>query len=177
MGKSPSVRRLGSARNGMAPTGLPRPRWHRSGSFRMGHNRARNRIIKVRPTPRAQAGSHSRHPPPRKLSDDYVDSRTTPVLIGVDVGPTTVKAAVVDPEILEIFLCDYQRHQTKQPEKVLEFMVRIGSIFPKVEQQDMRVSSPGRVRDPLPNTLVRSSCKRSTAPPWLLRNSSPMRAA
>jgi activator of 2-hydroxyglutaryl-CoA dehydratase len=58
------------------------------------------------------------------------DGRTQPVCIGIDVGSTTVKAAVVDPETREILWADYQRHQTKQAEKVLEMLVAIGNHFP-----------------------------------------------
>ena len=54
-----------------------------------------------------------------------VSDRARPTLIGIDVGSTTVKAVVVDPETLEILWSDYQRHQTKQPEKVLELLERI----------------------------------------------------
>lgn len=50
--------------------------------------------------------------------------------VGVDVGSTTVKAVVVDPATGSILWSDYQRHETRQPEKVLEFMVRIGNLFP-----------------------------------------------
>ncbi len=39
--------------------------------------------------------------------------------IGMDVGSTTVKATVVDPKTKAILWSDYQRHHTKQPEKVL----------------------------------------------------------
>jgi predicted CoA-substrate-specific enzyme activase len=46
------------------------------------------------------------------------------LLIGLDVGSTTVKAVVVDPAG-EILWQDYQRHDTKQPEKVLEFLKRM----------------------------------------------------
>ena len=45
--------------------------------------------------------------------------RTDPVFIGIDVGSTTVKAVVVDPVSHQILWSDYQRHQTKQAEKVL----------------------------------------------------------
>ena len=41
--------------------------------------------------------------------------------IGMDVGSTTVKAVVVD-QADQILWSDYQRHDTKQPEKVLEFL-------------------------------------------------------
>ncbi|NOU28469.1 MAG: CoA activase [Polyangiaceae bacterium] len=51
--------------------------------------------------------------------------------IGMDVGSTTVKAVVVNPANKEILWSDYQRHQTKQPEKVLELLEAIESSFPK----------------------------------------------
>src|SRR5436190_17833118 len=44
--------------------------------------------------------------------------------IGMDVGSTTVKAVVTDPATDQILWSDYQRHDTKQPEKVLEFLKR-----------------------------------------------------
>ncbi len=46
-------------------------------------------------------------------------------LIGMDVGSTTVKAVVVAEGTDEILWRDYQRHDTKQPEKTLEFLRRI----------------------------------------------------
>ncbi|MDM7915436.1 MAG: BadF/BadG/BcrA/BcrD ATPase family protein [Candidatus Eisenbacteria bacterium] len=46
-------------------------------------------------------------------------------MIGLDVGSTTVKAVVVDPKKDAILWQDYQRHETRQPEKVLEFLERI----------------------------------------------------
>ncbi|HET9530149.1 MAG TPA: BadF/BadG/BcrA/BcrD ATPase family protein, partial [Blastocatellia bacterium] len=49
--------------------------------------------------------------------------------IGLDIGSTTVKAVVVDPEKDEILWQDYQRHETKQPEKCLEFLKRIETEF------------------------------------------------
>ncbi|HTS29633.1 MAG TPA: BadF/BadG/BcrA/BcrD ATPase family protein [Bryobacteraceae bacterium] len=45
-------------------------------------------------------------------------------LIGMDVGSTTVKATVIDAATDQILWQDYQRHDTKQPEKVLEFCKR-----------------------------------------------------
>src|SRR5260370_13303891 len=47
--------------------------------------------------------------------------------VGLDVGSTTVKAVVVDAESDAILWQDYQRHETKQPEKVLEFLNRMES--------------------------------------------------
>jgi activator of 2-hydroxyglutaryl-CoA dehydratase/predicted nucleotide-binding protein (sugar kinase/HSP70/actin superfamily) len=69
---------------------------------------------------------------------DGNDSHEGPVVLGIDVGSTTVKAVVVDPETHEILWSDYQRHQTKQAEKVLELLVAIGRAFPNV--------APGKIR-------------------------------
>jgi predicted CoA-substrate-specific enzyme activase len=43
-------------------------------------------------------------------------------LAGMDVGSTTVKAVVVDVRTDQIVWRDYQRHETRQPEKLLEFL-------------------------------------------------------
>ncbi|PYU28324.1 MAG: CoA activase, partial [Acidobacteria bacterium] len=48
-------------------------------------------------------------------------------MVGLDVGSTTVKAVVVNPADDQILWRDYQRHDTKQPEKVLEFLKRMES--------------------------------------------------
>ena len=48
----------------------------------------------------------------------------TRYLVGLDVGSTTVKAIVAESRTDEIVWQDYQRHETKQPEKVLEFLQR-----------------------------------------------------
>src|SRR5438128_2894826 len=47
------------------------------------------------------------------------------LMVGLDVGSTTVKAVVVRRESDEIIWQDYQRHETKQPEKSLEFLRRM----------------------------------------------------
>src|SRR5256886_10191068 len=49
----------------------------------------------------------------------------TKFMVGLDVGSTTVKAVVVDAATDEILWQDYQRHETKQPEKTLEFLKRM----------------------------------------------------
>src|SRR5713101_7971152 len=49
----------------------------------------------------------------------------TQYLVGLDVGSTTVKATVVDAATDQILWQDYQRHETKQPEKTLEFLKRM----------------------------------------------------
>ncbi|HUA97398.1 MAG TPA: BadF/BadG/BcrA/BcrD ATPase family protein [Terracidiphilus sp.] len=47
------------------------------------------------------------------------------LLVGLDVGSTTVKAIVADAATDAILWQDYQRHETRQPEKVLEFLRRM----------------------------------------------------
>jgi predicted CoA-substrate-specific enzyme activase len=49
----------------------------------------------------------------------------TRFLVGLDVGSTTVKAVVVDAATDQVLWQDYQRHETKQPEKTLEFLKRM----------------------------------------------------
>src|SRR6266700_3951889 len=46
-------------------------------------------------------------------------------MVGLDVGSTTVKAVVVDAASDKVLWQDYQRHETKQPEKTLEFLKRM----------------------------------------------------
>ncbi len=46
-------------------------------------------------------------------------------LVGLDVGSTTVKAVVVEAASDQVLWQDYQRHETKQPEKTLEFLKRM----------------------------------------------------
>src|SRR5271163_2571122 len=53
------------------------------------------------------------------------DDHHTQYLVGLDVGSTTVKATVVDAATDQILWQDYQRHETKQPEKTLEFLKRM----------------------------------------------------
>ena len=50
---------------------------------------------------------------------------STQFLVGIDVGSTTVKGVVVDAASDQVLWQDYQRHETKQPEKTLEFLKRI----------------------------------------------------
>jgi activator of 2-hydroxyglutaryl-CoA dehydratase len=49
----------------------------------------------------------------------------TKFLVGVDVGSTTVKAVVVEASTDKMIWSDYQRHETKQPEKTLELLKQL----------------------------------------------------
>jgi predicted CoA-substrate-specific enzyme activase len=65
-------------------------------------------------------------------------------LVGVDVGSTTVKAIVVDVATDKMIWSDYQRHETKQPEKTLEFLRRIeGEVGISKDNTRMFVTGSG----------------------------------
>ena len=76
-----------------------------------------------------------------------VMSTHTRIAIGIDIGSTTVKAVVCDPDTLEILWSDYQRHETRQPEKTLEFLVTIGNAFPNAK--DIQIFCTGSGSSPL----------------------------
>ena len=63
--------------------------------------------------------------------------------MGVDVGSTTVKVAVIDAETDQILWQDYQRHETKQPEKALEMLKAIQADFPATPNENYRVFITG----------------------------------
>ncbi|MEZ4272336.1 MAG: BadF/BadG/BcrA/BcrD ATPase family protein [Myxococcota bacterium] len=80
------------------------------------------------------------------------------MIIGIDVGSTTVKCVVVDPESKEILWSDYQRHETRQAEKVLEQLVAIGDAFADIKPENIRTfitgSGAGPLREPLGSKFV-----------------------
>jgi predicted CoA-substrate-specific enzyme activase len=67
------------------------------------------------PPPTIQQARHAHKP----------HDHSTQFLVGLDVGSTTVKAVAVDAATDQVLWQDYQRHETKQPEKTLEFLKRI----------------------------------------------------
>jgi predicted CoA-substrate-specific enzyme activase len=67
------------------------------------------------PPPSIQQMRHAHHAHDQK----------TEFFVGLDVGSTTVKAVVVDAAADKVLWQDYQRHETKQPEKTLEFLKRM----------------------------------------------------
>src|SRR5687768_4161343 len=76
-------------------------------------------------------------------------STSKAVLVGVDVGSTTVKIVVLDALSLETLYCDYQRHQTKQPEKVLELLAAAEKVVPEVASGRARMFLTGSGALPL----------------------------
>ncbi|MEB2310713.1 MAG: acyl-CoA dehydratase activase-related protein [Sorangiineae bacterium] len=71
------------------------------------------------------------------------------LVIGMDVGSTTVKAVVIDAESKEILWSDYQRHHTKQAEKVLELLEAIFAAFPERPEASFRMFVTGSGSGPI----------------------------
>src|SRR6185295_17564218 len=65
------------------------------------------------------------------------------IVVGIDVGSTTVKAVVIDPSTKEILWSDYQRHETRQAEKVLELLVALGGEFQDIPRENIRTFITG----------------------------------
>ena len=80
-------------------------------------------------------------------------SATRTLLLGVDVGSTTVKVTVVDPGSLEILWSRYVRHQTRQPECVQDLLVQAGAAFPESRAEDLRIFITGSGAGPLAEPL------------------------
>ena len=83
------------------------------------HDHQGPRLIQIAPL-------EGQHPPiaqakPAPKPRDH----STKFLVGLDVGSTTVKAVVVEASSDKVLWQDYQRHETKQPEKTLEFLKRM----------------------------------------------------
>jgi activator of 2-hydroxyglutaryl-CoA dehydratase/predicted nucleotide-binding protein (sugar kinase/HSP70/actin superfamily) len=82
-----------------------------------------------------------------------VPLNTTALVIGLDVGSTTVKAVVVDPRGRDILWSDYQRHETRQAEKVWELLAAIRDAVPAISAATPRIfitgSGAGPLREPL----------------------------
>ena len=70
-------------------------------------------------------------------------------MAGLDVGSTTVKAVVVDVRRDQIVWRDYQRHETRQPEKLLEFLHSMESEV-GIAPGNCRFSLPVRAATRLP---------------------------
>jgi predicted CoA-substrate-specific enzyme activase len=71
------------------------------------------------------------------------------LVIGIDVGSTTCKMAVVDPETKQILWSKYQRHETRQPEMTREMLQEIQAAFPDVPRDQIRVFITGSGGGPI----------------------------
>jgi predicted CoA-substrate-specific enzyme activase len=80
------------------------------------HDHKASQLVQIAPLrPQVRQLPHAQKP------HDHV----TRFLVGLDVGSTTVKTVVVDQASDQVVWQDYQRHETKQPEKTLEFLKRM----------------------------------------------------
>ncbi len=71
------------------------------------------------------------------------------VVIGIDVGSTTVKMTVVDPDSKEILWSKYLRHETRQPEMTREMLREIHAAFPTITNDQIRVFITGSGGSPI----------------------------
>ena len=96
--------------------------------------------------------------PPQVEQSPRARLRGEHLVIGIDVGSTTVKSCVVDPDSREILWADYQRHETRQAEKVLEQLVAIGDAFQDIPTENIRTfitgSGAGPLRAPIGSKFV-----------------------
>src|SRR5437667_3870191 len=81
------------------------------------HDHKAPQLIQITPL-NPQPTKHANHP-------EKPHDHNTTFMVGLDVGSTTVKAVVVDAASDLVLWQDYQRHETKQPEKTLEFLKRM----------------------------------------------------
>lgn len=79
--------------------------------------------------------------------------RSTQLFLGIDVGSTTVKCVVIEPQNLEIIWQDYQRHETRQAEKLLEILLQIHQQFPHIENHSIQAFITGSGAGPLKDVL------------------------
>ena len=70
-------------------------------------------------------------------------STSASLVIGIDVGSTTVKAVVMNPESLDVLWQDYRRHNTRQAETTLAFLQDIMVAFPDHGPQSLRLFITG----------------------------------
>src|SRR5215470_3656777 len=73
----------------------------------------------------------------------------TKVVIGIDVGSTTVKMTVVDPTTKEILWSKYQRHETRQPEMTRDMLREIHAAFPMLKNDQIRTFITGSGGSPI----------------------------
>ncbi|PRQ01219.1 BadF/BadG/BcrA/BcrD ATPase family protein [Enhygromyxa salina] len=71
------------------------------------------------------------------------------LVIGMDIGSTTVKAVVINRHSYEILWSDYQRHHTKQPEKVLELLEAILVAHPQLVSEPCQMFCTGSGAGPI----------------------------
>jgi len=71
------------------------------------------------------------------------------VVIGIDVGSTTVKMTVVDPTTKEILWSKYLRHETRQPEMTRDMLREIHAAYPDLKNDQIRTFITGSGGSPI----------------------------
>jgi activator of 2-hydroxyglutaryl-CoA dehydratase/predicted nucleotide-binding protein (sugar kinase/HSP70/actin superfamily) len=71
------------------------------------------------------------------------------LVIGIDVGSTTVKAVAVDPHTRDIRWSEYRRHETRLADTLLALLVEIGDAFAGVALDRLRIFATGSGAGPL----------------------------
>ena len=75
------------------------------------------------------------------------------IVLGVDVGSTTVKAVVVDPHTRAIVWSEYRRHETRLADTLLALLVEIGEAFDHITLDHVRIFITGSGAGPLSGPL------------------------
>ena len=64
--------------------------------------------------------------------------------LGIDVGSTTVKVVVMEPENKKILFSRYKRHNAYQSETVHTLLTEVFSLFPGIEFKTAVCGSGGK---------------------------------
>ena len=83
------------------------------------------------------------------MADRSRNGQDKRLFIGVDVGSTTVKCAVLDGRSGDILWSRYERHETRQAEKTAEMLSAIEADFAHVPRESMRVFITGSGAGPI----------------------------
>src|SRR5262249_31917568 len=71
------------------------------------------------------------------------------IVVGVDVGSTTVKAVAVDPNTRNILWSEYRRHETRLVDTLMALLVEIGDAFDDIPLDHIRIFATGSGAGPL----------------------------
>jgi activator of 2-hydroxyglutaryl-CoA dehydratase/predicted nucleotide-binding protein (sugar kinase/HSP70/actin superfamily) len=87
----------------------------------------------------------------RALAGAQVGKKRTDgrLFVGLDVGSTTVKCVVVEPDTFEIVWSRYERHETRQAEKIADMLGEMEQAFPDIRPQDIRTFITGSGAAPI----------------------------
>lgn len=69
--------------------------------------------------------------------------------LGIDIGSTTVKVVVVEPETKRILWSKYQRHETKQAERVYALLQEVLTAYPSIPLNNYQLFVTGSGAGPI----------------------------